>query len=129
MKSRNTKQKEIIEYQIENTEAFFTAEDLYKKIIKIDKKIGIATIYRFLKNLKKRNLIHSYNCNKKIIYSKTKRSHCHFICKKCKKTSHLEINNLNFIKNKINKNICHFQLDIYGICEKCSNRDERLSQP
>jgi Fe2+ or Zn2+ uptake regulation protein len=44
MKTRNTKQKEIIDKEIDRLKTFFTAEDLYEKAKTVDKNIGIATI-------------------------------------------------------------------------------------
>lgn len=120
--SRQTKQKEIMQEEIQKTTSFFTAEELLQKVNKKDSKIGIATIYRFLKDLTKKGKIHSYTCNRKTIYSLQKKSHCHFICEKCSKTKHLEIKSLNFLKDQIKNSICHFQIDITGICENCKNK-------
>lgn len=117
--SRNTRQKEILEEESQKINSFFTAEELLSKANKKDSKIGIATVYRFLKEKTKSGEIHSYNCNRKSIYSNQKKSHCHFICEKCGKTEHIEINSLDFLKNKTKNTICHFQVDIMGICEKC----------
>lgn len=119
MKERLTKQKELLQEEINKINSFFTAEELLNKVNKKNKKIGIATIYRFLKNLTKKGKLHSYLCDRKTIYSIHKKSHCHFICEKCGKTEHIEIKNIDFIKNKIKNTICHFQIDISGICEKC----------
>ena len=55
MKSRHTKQKEIMEKEVKKINKFFSVEDLLEKVTKIDKKIGIATIYRFLKYLRKKD--------------------------------------------------------------------------
>lgn len=114
MKTRNTKQKEIIQKQIDKMSTMFFAEDLLKEVSKIDKKIGIATIYRFLKELRKNNLIHSYICDRKIIYSKNKKSHCHFKCIKSGKIFHFEVNNIDFLKNKIPGKIKSFQIEVEG---------------
>lgn len=72
MKSRQTRQKEVIEEEIRKTKTFFNAEALLEKVAKVDKKIGIATIYRFLKDARERNQIYSYTCQGKTIYSSTK---------------------------------------------------------
>jgi len=118
-KSRNTKQKEIIQKEITKLTSFFTAEELLGKVNKKDSKIGIATIYRFLKEAQNKGAIHSYTCNRKTIYSTKKNSHCHFTCEKCGKIKHIDIQSLDFIKNKIKGSICHFQIDVSGVCEKC----------
>ena len=116
--NRNTRQKEIIIKEVNNLNQFFNANELYEKVNKKDSKIGIATVYRILRDLRKRNILHSYICNRKTIYSKDDRSHCHFTCQKCGKISHLSIKSLNFLENT-NKSICHFQIDVEGVCESC----------
>ena len=114
-KSRNTIQKKIIEREINNMKTFFSAEDLLKKISQKDKKIGIATIYRYLKILRKSNRIYSYSCLGKTVYSNAKRSHCHFLCTKTGKTIHFDIKNLDFIKDVIPGKIESFQIEVKGI--------------
>src|SRR3989344_3270029 len=117
--SRNTKQKELVAKELKNFSSFFTAEEIYQSVKKYDKKIGLATIYRFLKEYAKKEELHSYQCGKKTIYSNNKNSHSHFICKNCGKTVHMDVKDIDFIKKKIKGSVCHFQIDIYGICEKC----------
>jgi Fe2+ or Zn2+ uptake regulation protein len=121
-KSRNTKQKELIEKIVSSMNSFFTAEDIYKLVNKKVEKIGIATVYRFLNRLNKENKIHSYSCNRKTIYSKEKNSHCHYTCEKTGRVIHFEIDNLDFlkkIKEKIPGSINSFQLEVRGICDSC----------
>lgn len=119
MKSRNTYQKELLNEEVGKFNSFFNAEDLFKKVIRRDKNIGIATVYRFLRDLTERRKIHSFICDRKTIYSIGRKNHCHFICEKCGKIEHIDINSLDFVKNKVNGAICHFQIDINGICNKC----------
>jgi len=99
---------------------FFTAEDLLKKIKY--KRIGIATIYRFLKEKSEKNEIHEYYHERRRVYSATDSSHCHFTCTKCKKSSHFRIKNINFIKKNVKGSICHFQIDVHGTCENCNRK-------
>lgn len=119
--SRNTKQKELIKKELERFGSFFTAEDLYEKVNRKEPSIGIATIYRYLKEAKDSHELYSYLCDRKTIYSLGKKSHCHFICEKCGRIKHFDIDNLDSIKHNIKGSICHFQIDVNGICEKCKN--------
>ena len=119
MKSRNTRQKEIIQKELDFFTNFFTAEELHKKIIKVEKNVGIATIYRFLKDLREKRKLHSYVCERKTIYSKEKHSHSHYVCQVCNKMFHFNVKNIDFIKKEIPGNICHFQIEVHGICDKC----------
>ena len=120
--SRQTKQKEILIREITKFNYFFTAGDLHSKVRKIDDKIGIATVYRLLKDLRNKNQLHSYLCNKKLIYSIDSKSHCHFTCQKCGKVKHIKMDSIDFIKRNLRINICHFQIDMCGMCENCSER-------
>lgn len=121
--NRNTRQKEILNKEIEEINSFFTANEILKKAKKKDSKLGIATVYRFLKNLTDKRKIHSYTCNRRTIYSIHNKNHCHFICEKCKNLNHIEIKSVDFLKNKVNGSVCHFQIDVSGICEKCMKRE------
>ena len=118
-KSRKTKQKELMQSEILKFTSFFTADELYNKIKEKDHNIGIATVYRFLKDLRRKKELHSYICNRKMIYSREKNNHCHFICQRCNQITHFSIDKIDFLKTKIKGYICHFQIDVYGICEEC----------
>lgn len=120
-KSRNTIQKELLEKNINKMPPFFTADDLFSKVK--DENIGIATIYRFLKEKTKHHLLHSYICEKKTVYSKQKTNHCHFACQICKKSFHFDTKNIDFLKKNLKAQICHFQIDVTGVCEECLKND------
>jgi Fe2+ or Zn2+ uptake regulation protein len=119
-KSRNTRQKEIISIEISKINDFFTAEELYARTRKHE--IGLATIYRYLKELKKLDMIHSYTCDNKLLYSKDKRSHCHFICEETGKIIHFEVDSLDFLQKKIPGTITSFQIEVKGKCLDCKKR-------
>lgn len=119
--NRNTKQKETIKTEIEQIEVLFNADELFERLQKIDHKIGKATIYRYLKDAEKEKKLYTYTCDRKKIYSKENKSHCHFKCEKTGKIIHFELDNLDFIKNKIPGSITSFQLEVKGICNNCCN--------
>jgi len=121
-KSRKTRQKELVHNCVSNLEGFFSAEDLFSYVKKKDSQIGIATIYRVLKDLKEKSIIYSYNCNRKVLYSNKQISHCHYICEKTGKVTHFDIDSLDFLKqirDKIPGTISSVSLEIRGTCEKC----------
>jgi len=118
-KSRNTRQKELINDEIEKIDDFFTAEDLYKRLDIKYPEIGLATIYRFMKELRIKKKIHSYTCNNRLLYSKDKKSHCHFICEETGEIIHFDVDSLDFLKNKIPGTISSFQIEVKGKCKKC----------
>jgi Fe2+ or Zn2+ uptake regulation protein len=125
-KIRQTKQKEVLNEEIKKFKSFFTAEELLKNANKRYSELGIATVYRFLSDLVNKRQVHSYVCNRRTIYSIGDSSHCHFTCEKCGKVEHIHINSLDFIKNKINGSICHFQVDVSGTCESCLKKNKMI---
>lgn len=114
---RQTLQKKVLSEEVAKFNYFFDGNDLYKKACKRNHKIGVATVYRFLKKLVEDGKIHSYVCGKRTIYSRNKDNHCHFVCKKCNTTKHFQVKSLDFLGTK--GAVCHFQIDVHGTCEKC----------
>lgn len=118
-KTRNTRQKALIDSGTEYSESFFTAEELLAKTRGKERKIGIATIYRFLKEAENEGKLHSYLCGRRRVYSKEESSHCHFTCSKCGKGEHFKLRDISQIKASVEGKICHFQIDVAGVCKKC----------
>ncbi len=118
---RKTRQKKLIESEIDKIPSFFSAEELHYRIQKIDASIGIATIYRYLRDSVNDKRLYSYTCDRRFVYSKMEKSHCHFICEKTGKITHFDIDNIDFLKNKVPGKITSFQLEVKGICDECEN--------
>jgi Fur family ferric uptake transcriptional regulator len=120
--SRKTKQREVIEEELRKIQTFFTTDELFNNVKRRDGSIGIATIYRYLGNKGKKDEIHSYTCGRRKIYSVGKDNHCHFICSRCGRITHFNMAGIENIKKSVKGEICHFQLDVYGICENCKQK-------
>lgn len=112
--SRQTRQKRILEESISSFTSNFDAEELLERANQKDKKIGIATIYRYLKELRNTNEIYSYQCGGKTIYSNTKKTHCHFIDEESGEIVHFDIDNLDFLKDKIDGDINSISIEVRG---------------
>ncbi len=119
MNIRTTKQKNIMIQAVQSSKSFFDAAALQQKIHSLNSRIGIATTYRFLKQLEEKGEIHSFLCDKRKIYSLSKQNHVHFSCEHCGKKTHLVLKNVDFLKQEITDEICHFQLDLVGVCKEC----------
>ena|SRR3989344_3453823 len=117
--SRQTSQKSILQTEAGKFKSFFTADELYQKIRRKDNRIGVATMYRFLRELRENNKIHSYMCNRKTIYSISEKNHCHFLCQQCGKVLHISVESIDFLKRNFKGEICHFQINVEGVCESC----------
>ncbi len=116
---RMTKQKKTLYEETGKFKSLFDAFELHSKLK--DKKIGLATIYRFLASLEAKGEIHSFTCGGKKVYSTSKENHAHFSCEKCGKLRHIKISNADFLKDLVTDSICHFQIELTGICSECKS--------
>lgn len=123
-----TRQKKIIEEEIRKFSTFFTAEEVYERLREKEPNIGIATIYRYLNDTSRENKPHFYLCGRRRIYSFNKNNHCHFTCDSCGRTEHFNIDKIDFLARSINGKICHFQIDVYGICDSCSAHSSTVNE-
>ncbi len=117
--SRATKQKNLLKKVISTKKGFFSVDELFAETR--DQGVGIATVYRFLREMRDTGDINQYTCERKTIYSVVRNSHCHFVCESCGSTKHFEVSSLDFLKNKVPGVINSFQIETHGLCHKCSN--------
>jgi Fe2+ or Zn2+ uptake regulation protein len=124
MKSRNTRQKDLLNLELERMTGFFGADEFHQFIQRKMPNVGIATIYRFLNDMIKERRLHSYYCDKRTVYSNSKNNHCHYICQSCGLKQHIDIKNIDSIRKSIKGTICHFQIDVSGVCENCLKKNQ-----
>ena len=129
----NTKQRErILKYLKENKDSNITADEIINYFKSTNDKIGKATVYRYLNNLVKENIVKKYmvenrNCScYQYIEEQNCDSHYHLKCEKCNKIIHLECDEFKEVENHIAKEH-DFELDsvktvLYGICKECSKK-------
>ena len=123
----NTAQRKIIyDYLVLSKEKFVSVEDILSYINSKGKKIGVATIYRFLNYLEENNELRVEIKNHMKYYQLgTKKDNINLFlkCKKCGKFMNLdckEFENINHhIKNKHGFNL-DYNTIIYGTCSLCT---------
>jgi len=119
MEKRTTKQKKILGEALGQSKEFFGAQDLLSRVR--TKGIGIATVYRYLKDMEDQGKLHAYVCDEKKIYSSNAKNHVHFRCEHCGSIEHVRPRKLDFLR-EIEGDICHISIDISGVCKKCKER-------
>ncbi|MFH1174541.1 MAG: transcriptional repressor [archaeon] len=124
MNSRWTRQKELLKNTLHGMSGFFSADDLAAKL----PSIGIATIYRFLREQRAQRQLHAFMCGNVTVYAREKNMHCHFTCMRCHKTIHVDLQRIADIKRSIKGELCHFQLDMTGVCERCLKQERAARQ-
>lgn len=123
--ARMTKQKNLLHTEVKASRSFFDAYKLHSNVQRKDKKIGIATVYRFLNNLEAKGEVHSFICDNKKVYSNNKTSHAEFKCEECGKLKHVKIDNVDFLNKLTDDYVCHFQIELTGLCSSCKGRERR----
>jgi len=123
MESRKTRQKAVLDTELRNISHLFSAEGLHERVT--GRGIGIATVYRFLRERASSGNLHSYSCERRVLYSLSERCHYHFTCKSCGQVSHKKINKIGFLEKELKLGICHLQIDITGICTGCARKAGR----
>ena len=120
--TRKTKQESAISSEVSKMDGFFTAEDLFSRIRSSHPKIGLATVYRRMKKMAADGNLHRFRHGRSVVYSSRPNNVTHFICERCGRTAHLRLDSADFIglaKKDIGGRVCHFQLDIFGVCKIC----------
>lgn len=126
----NTKQREkILLYLKENKDSNITADEIIKHFKLTQDNIGKATIYRYLNELVKQNIIKKYNLENRncscfqYVEQCNCEEHYHLKCKGCNKIIHLDCDEFKGIKEHLEQEH-NFKLDsiktvLYGLCDKC----------
>lgn len=121
---RLTAQKSLLQQELDHSTTLFDAEELYAKAVTKNPALGIATVYRFLRECVEQGKIHSYSCGRKTIYSTSKNNHSHFRCEKCGLVQHIGVKKLDFLPLALRNTVCHLQIDITGICISCQAKNK-----
>ena len=122
---RITSQRETILDYLKGVDNHPSAETIYDEVRKKLPRISRGTVYRNLKNLKRKGEIQEISAG--IAYFDGDiSSHAHFICQKCNKIFDIfdickECGVLKRKKTKVGK-INNYQISFYGKCKKCDSR-------
>lgn len=117
-RERRTAQYDALVALVKEFSGFFDAKELLAKAKQKGISAGQATIYRFLDDARIEGVVHCFNCDGRLIYSRTKKQHSHFICEMCKKQFHIDVKP-SLRGASLPGKVCHAQVDVYGVCDGC----------
>ncbi len=123
----STQREEILKV-LYNSKEHLTSEEIYNEVKKINRNIGLATVYRALAFLEEQGLINSISFGsegKKYELNRGKH-HDHMICINCNKIIEFFDEELEKLQKEIAekhgfKLIAH-ELNMYGICKECQDK-------
>jgi Fur family transcriptional regulator, ferric uptake regulator len=104
-----------------------SAEDIYKALLEMEDDIGLATVYRVLTQFETAGLVirHHFEGGHSVFELDAGEHHDHLVCVKCGKVEEfldpiIEERQLEIAK-RMNFQMTDHSLNIYGICQACSN--------
>ncbi|MBE0426103.1 MAG: transcriptional repressor [Nitrospirae bacterium] len=115
-----------------NESVYMSPEELWEKMKRQFKKIGLPTVYRNLEELSDRNVISKVNHpNRQLYYyfCQNQSPHHHFICLSCRKVEDINFCGLNElekeVKKKIKGKLLSHIMQVNGLCRHCLNKEEK----
>ncbi len=123
-KHRNTEQRQIILEELKKCCSHPTASELHTLVQKKLPDVGLATIYRNLKFLLKKNMIIKLNFkDKETRYDGKTQKHCHIICQYCNMVMDLmDCESISIQSEQLQASGFHIDptyVEMFGICKKC----------
>jgi Fe2+ or Zn2+ uptake regulation protein len=112
-----------------NESSYLSPEEIWTKMKKQFRKIGLPTIYRNLEELSERNIISKVtHPNRQLYYyfCLNRSHHHHFVCLSCR-----SVEDINFcaldelqkeVKRKLNGKVISHILQVNGYCRNCLNK-------
>ena len=123
MNNRQTRQKEAILSVIRGVGIHMSAEEIYAQVQQKEPGIGLATVYRNLKNLCDQQMIRKVTVDGYSFYDGCSDPHDHFICDVCGEISDIPCFEHGELEGFITKQIpgtVKRRISVYfGICEDC----------
>ena len=123
---RQTGPRKTIQKAFLECDGHLHADELHEKSNKLDRSIGIATVYRTIALLKKCGLAneHTLPGGKKVIEKLYRKSHHdHFFCTQCRSLEEFEHPLIEKYQEEIAKQYKFFlqshHMMLYGICKQC----------
>lgn len=129
-----TSQREIIfQVMLDNMGKHLSPEEIYEIVNKVDKDIGIATVYRTLLLFEELGIVYKDdfddNRNRYELSSDEKHHHHHLICKNCNSIIEVKYDLLDEIEDYIKKEygfaITDHDLKFYGLCQDCQDHIDK----
>lgn len=125
--------RSIVDIIIEKEGEHLTAEEIYDEVKKVCPEIGLATVYRTVLLLEEVGVICKLDLNDgcsryELVHDIDEHMHHHLVCNECKGVFEVQDDLLEELEESIEKSygfkILDHSVKFYGICSKCSQKDE-----
>ena len=113
----------VIEY-INESPGHFTAEDVYKSVVKVEPSITVATVYNILRAVTMSGILTSFEVNGTTWYETNLEKHANFVCLSCGSIEDFEIecNDLSKSAEAKGYKVNNVDVIIRGYCKECLSK-------
>lgn len=121
----NKKQQLLIQL-LEESSSELSGQELHRALEEDGKSMGLATVYRHLRQLQQRGIVRSRNSpNGEVLYAPMSRDQHHLNCLNCGATENIDYCPLHSPEVPVNLNrgykLLFHTLEFYGICKGCQS--------
>ena len=127
-KSKISKRQEQILEILKKCDDELSGQELHRELIRVEKEMGLTTVYRNLQILIKFGLIRSRHLpTGEVLYAPVERDIHHLTCVQCGETSKVEgcpVKDIHAPKqNKKKFQMLFHTLEFFGICQDCYQKE------
>jgi len=124
---KSTSQRDDIARVFFESRGHPTVEELYRKVKRINPRIGYATVYRTLKLLKDCGLaVESHFQDGEARYECSEAHHDHLICERCGRIEEFEEAEIEELQDRVADRfgfrITGHKMELYGLCPACRRK-------
>ena len=115
----------ILELMEQSKIRHFSAEDIYRYLLKSDVELGLATVYRVLTQFESAGIVirHNFEEGHSVFELAGDEHHDHIVCVRCGKVEEFHDNEIeqrqNVIAKKLGFELTDHNLNMYGLCPSC----------
>jgi len=128
----STRQLQILK-ELRDCEDEMSGQQLHRALQNSPSKMGLTTVYRNLRTLQEKGVVRCRNLpTGEVLYSPVERDSHHFTCVKCGNSLVLEycpLTNIDLsLKQARNFQVLFHTLELFGLCQECSLRNQSINQ-
>lgn len=126
VRTRNTRQRQLIIAELQATKSHPSAEWIYKRVKAKLPNISLGTVYRNLAVLKDQKLIQELpRVGSQSRYDGNPKPHYHFVCVECGGVEDIETPFMEKLSAEVSKkltehNVQGYFAEFYGLCSQCN---------
>ncbi|MAI41171.1 MAG: ferric iron uptake transcriptional regulator [Candidatus Azotimanducaceae bacterium] len=115
----------ILELMEQSKIRHFSAEDIYRYLLKSNVELGLATVYRVLTQFESAGIVirHNFEEGHSVFELAGDEHHDHIVCVRCGKVEEFHDNEIeqrqNVIAKKLGFELTDHNLNMYGLCPSC----------